>query len=119
MPALVVAMAGKPACSKMRALAQSQALGRTKISGPRCSEAKNSAFSFCVFMGTLYSSPAARVVLNCRGGVTGHGKRRRASSTGRACVAARLETGFAAVYFATGVAFVDVNIKVIRSEERR
>src|SRR6266478_2892413 len=36
MPAEVVAMAGKPASSKMRALATSQTLGSTSTPGPRC-----------------------------------------------------------------------------------
>src|SRR6266851_2439692 len=47
MPALVEPIAGKPASSKMRALATSQALGRIRISGCAWSAAKCRAFSDC------------------------------------------------------------------------
>ncbi len=44
MPALVVAMAGKPTCSRMRAEPASQALGSTKP-GPVCRASKRAALS--------------------------------------------------------------------------
>src|ERR1700747_2349517 len=54
MPALVVAMAGKPASSTNRALATSQALGRTRRRGPWCRARNASAFCRCVDgMGSL------------------------------------------------------------------
>src|SRR5437763_1941006 len=43
MPALVVATAGYPAASRMRAVAASQALGNRRTSGPRCNWRSRSA----------------------------------------------------------------------------
>src|ERR1017187_5586443 len=64
-------MPGKPASSTMRALAQSQALGSTRIAGARCSARNTSALSACVATAFRVSSeyhrdttgpPGARVL---------------------------------------------------------
>ena len=45
-PALVVAMAGNPASSKMRALATSQTLGRIRMRGPAMQGAEGGGLGF-------------------------------------------------------------------------
>src|SRR6476620_2805640 len=55
-PALVVAIAGNPSASKIRALAASHAFGITKMGGARCSDRSRSAASV---MGTVYAPLSA------------------------------------------------------------
>src|SRR5580765_1211850 len=55
MPADVVAMAGKPASSKMRALATSQTFGSTSTPGPRCRSRNRRALSALESINSLSS----------------------------------------------------------------